>query len=191
MKTQSAGFDGWTERSIEMLKRTAWAANETKIFMGSVSELDRDTLEKLVGELKPTVEKAKQDVAILVEELRTFNSEINAVREQDFLIGDILMVGHQITAEVSSLVVSVAAQQHSVAQQRSTVEQQRIRASQDAEQAYALGNAALVGTGVGLAVSAALFPLLLPLVLLTGGVAAGAAGNRGDSTSPCAAEPFL
>jgi hypothetical protein len=85
-------------------------------------------------------------------------------------------------------VVSVAAQQLSVAQQRSAVEQQRSQVSHNAEQAYALGNAALVGTGVGLAASAALFPLLLPLVLLTGGVAAGAAAKHGNSTSRSAAE---
>jgi hypothetical protein len=87
MRTQSAGFDDWTERSIETLKRTAWAANETKIFMRSVSELDRDTLQKLVEKLKPTVEKAKQDIAILVEELRTFNTGINTVGERDSLLG--------------------------------------------------------------------------------------------------------
>jgi hypothetical protein len=79
LQTESRNFDICSSNTAEMLRRSVWTSEKTQQFLNSSHELDRVALQKLADELRSTVQRTKNDILGLVEELRSINSAIDAV----------------------------------------------------------------------------------------------------------------
>jgi len=133
-----------------------------------IEELDKLALQKLADDLHSTVQQTKSDILTLVEELRGINYSVDA-----------------ITADVSRLVASVAAQQRANASEQIAIESQRSQTRRNVQNANNNREKALAGCGIGTILMAIVFP---PLILVVWCIGASAAYMADDTSNNATAE---